>query len=454
MSRWFGDRRRDPQAHRLRPDEDAGRALLAARVERDLRDPDQLRRLRSERQRGRPGRGGPLGGLARFLLFASVLAVVVVAVGVTVLRPLVRDAIVGWADDNASALRLPFVAGLVREQLGARLTEPASTDPTQVSFAVSPGDSATTIAERLRDAGLVLDPRSFVLTAMDRGVEGRLEAGTFVLRRNMTPDQLVGSLLEAKEPAVIVTIREGLRLEQVAAKLMTLPLKMDVRAFYDLAKAPTLTFLATHPWLSLPKGASLEGFLAPDTYRILADTSADEFLGILVEHFRETVGAARLAVPADRGLTFYQVLSLASIAEQEVIVPAELPLIAGVYQDRLDAKMLLQADPTVIYGKDSLALATLPFGQWTTYSFWEPVGGSLADVVFPKALAGYQTYRRKGLIPGPISTPTVAAIDAALHPDTKDGFLYFVAKGDGSNTHAFARTYAEHLANLKKYGYR
>ena len=454
MSPSSGDRRRGSQAHRLRSEEDPGHGLPAARVERDLRDPRQLRGLRSERQRGRPGGRGPLGGLARFLVFVVVLAIVVVTVGVTVLRPLVRDAIVGWADDNPSALRLPFVEGLVRENLGTRLTDPASTDPTQVSFVVEPGDSATSIAERLRDAGLVLDPRSFVLTAMDRGVEGRLEAGTFVLRRNMTPDQLVGSLLEAKEPAVTVTLREGLRLEQVVAKLMTLPLTMDVRAFYDLAKAPTATFLGAHPWLSLPKGASLEGFLAPDTYRILADTSADEFLGIIVEHFHETVGDARMAVPPDRGLTFYQVLSLASIAEQEAIVQDELPLIAGVYQDRLDAKMLLQADPTVSYGRDTLALAKLPFAQWTTYSFWEPVGGSLADVAFPKALAGYQTYRQKGLIPGPISTPTVAAIDAALHPDTKDGFLFFVAKGDGSNTHAFAKTYAEHLANLKKYGYQ
>ncbi len=454
MSPSSGERRRDQQAHRLRPHEDPGPALPTASVERDLRDPHQLRSLRSGRQRGRPGRGGPLRGLARFLLFAVVLAAIVVTVGVTVLRPLVRDAIVGWADDNPSALRLPFVEGLVRDQLGAKLTEPASADPTQVSFVVAPGDSATSIAERLMAAGLVLDPRSFVLTAMDRGVEARLEAGTFVLRRNMTPDQLVGSLLEAKEPAVTVTLREGLRLEQVAAKLMTLPLKMDVRAFYDHARAPTAAFLAAHQWLGLPKGASLEGYLAPDTYRILADTSADEFLGMLVEHFHETVGAARLAVPPDRGLTFYQVLSLASIAQQEVIVPTELPLVAGVYQGRLAAKMLLQADPTVSYGHDSLALATLPFGQWTTYSFWEPVGGKLADVVFPKALAGYQTYRQKGLIPGPISTPTVAAIDAALHPDTTDGFLYFVAKGDGSNTHAFAKTYAQHLANLKKYGYQ
>ena len=116
--------------------------------------------------------------------------------------------------------------------------------------------------------------------------------------------------------------------------------------------------------------------------------------------------------------------------------------------------MLLQADPTVFYGHDTLELAKLPFGQWPMYLFWAPFGQRLADVEFPPELAGYQTYRRKGLIPGPISTPSLASIDAALAPDTSTGYLYFVAKGDGSNTHAFARTFKEHQANLKKYGYQ
>ena len=96
----------------------------------------------------------------------------------------------------------------------------------------------------------------------------------------------------------------------------------------------------------------------------------------------------------------------------------------------------------------------MDIGKWTEYTFWAPLGSPLKDVHLPSALQGYQTYQTPGLIPGPICTPTAASIDAALHPNTKKGYLFFVAKGDGSNTHAFARTQAEHDANLHKYGYR
>ncbi len=111
------------------------------------------------------------------------------------------------------------------------------------------------------------------------------------------------------------------------------------------------------------------------------------------------------------------------------------------------------ADPTVIYGHDTLELTELPFDQWTRYLFWAPLGEKLAAVEFPKELVGYQTYQTKGLAPGPIATPSIASIDAALQPDTSTGFLFFVAKGDGTDTHAFAKTFKEHQANLVKYGY-
>jgi UPF0755 protein len=125
-----------------------------------------------------------------------------------------------------------------------------------------------------------------------------------------------------------------------------------------------------------------------------------------------------------------------------------------VYQNRINRKMLLQADPTVIYANDTVQLAALNFDDWVRFSFWNvPKGTAMADVEVPPELQGFQTYQTVGLIPGPICTPTAASIDAALDPDTETGYLFFVAKNDGTRTHAFARTPAEHLANLKKYGY-
>ena len=86
----------------------------------------------------------------------------------------------------------------------------------------------------------------------------------------------------------------------------------------------------------------------------------------------------------------------------------------------------------------------MPFDQWKTYAFWTIPKDPLRQIELPPELLGYQTYTEAGLPPGPIATPTVASIDAALAPDTKSGYLYFLAKKDGSNAHAFAKTDADH----------
>ena len=164
----------------------------------------------------------------------------------------------------------------------------------------------------------------------------------------------------------------------------------------------------------------------------------------------------RSDAPPARKLTFYEVLTLASIVEHESPLDTERPLVAGVYQNRLDGlngvAKLLGADPTVIYGVDTVALANTPIEGWKDYFFWEVPKGKMGQITLPKALAGYQTYQRAGLPPGPIATPTESSIDAVLQPNQKDGYLYFVAIPK-TQTHAFAKTLAEHNANLHKYGY-
>jgi UPF0755 protein len=403
------------------------------------------------RWRGRSSGGGGRTGFFRFLLFSLVLAGIVLIALITVLRPLISGAVVAWAGDNPSALGIPFVADMVRDDLGPALTTAPSDDPAQVEFVVQQGDTAASIADRLDQKGFLKDSRAFVFIAIQRNLENKLEAGTFILRKNMTPNELVTSLLEVHDLAIEVGLREGLRLEQITAKLATLPVKMDVQGFYQLAKHPTPAILAAHPWLQLPKGASLEGFLAPATYRVLPDVTPEELINRMLDTFNEQVGAQRMDVPKARGMTFYQIVTLASLVEREAVVDKERPLIGGVYQNRLDRRMLLQADPTVFYGHDTVELATLGFDKWTEYTFWAPPGGQLKDVELPAELRGYQTYQVAGLMPGPICTPSAASIDAALAPNTKTGYLFFVAKNDGSDTHAFAKTYAEQLANQKKY---
>ena len=208
-----------------------------------------------------------------------------------------------------------------------------------------------------------------------------------------------------------------------------------------------------------PKGASLGGFLYPATYTITTGnenpTTADDLVRMMLDAFYERVGPDRLKVPDKRGLTFYEELTLASIVEREAQVDEERPLIAGVYQNRLNPKKwptgLLQSDPTIFYVNDTLQLDAMKFNQWQTYVFWDKLKEQL-PVPLPANLAGYNTYTSKGLPPGPISSPSIASIDAAIAPNTKDGYLFFIAKGDGSGTSAFAKTHAEHDQNVAKYG--
>jgi peptidoglycan lytic transglycosylase G len=420
---------------------------------------------------GRPGRrrnrgGGGLGGLVRFLLFAVLLAAIVLVVALTALRPVVNTAILSWAEDSPAALRLPFVADLVREDLGTALTQPVSTDPSQVEFVVQEGDTASTIATRLGGEGLIKDPRAFVFIASQRELTGALQQGTFVLRKNMTPDQLVSALLAPPpNPYIELDLRTGLRLEQIAAKLQTLDgLEMDPRAFYELAKEPPASLLGDYPWLKkvladAPENASLEGFLWPGTYRLLPDTTPEELIRKMLDGFHDAVGDDKLKVPPERKLNFYQILSLASIVEKEAKLDEEKPLIAGVYQNRLNGipgirNKILNADPTVIYANDTVELEELDFDKWQEYRFGTvPKGVSLREVPLPESLQGYQTYTHPGLIPGPIATPTLASIDAALHPDTGDKYIYFLAIPDDSGKHVFAKTAKQHEVNKKKYGY-
>ena len=406
--------------------------------------------------RGRRRSG--IRGLVGFLVLLGIAsAVVLLALG-TVLRPLTRSLVVGFADANAGALGLPFVADFVREDLGDVLFAPASSDTTQVEFTVVAGETAAAIAGRLVDEGLLRDQRAFLLIAIDRGVTGQLDVGTFLLRRNLTPDQLVGTLLEAKDPSFAILLRTGLRLEQMTAYIQARPdeiatLEMDAADFLALVRTPPQKLLDDYPWLQLPKGATLEGYLAAGAYRVLPDTTPEELVRKMLDRFYENVGAKRIQAAKDAGRSFREVLTLASLVERETSRDDEKALVAGVYQNRIDRETLLNGDPTVIWGVDLLALRKLDLVKWPQYSFWNVPGEPLASIEFPEAIAGYQTYRVRGLFPGPICTPTATSIDAALAPDTRKGYLYFVAIPGGDGAHDFSKTYEEHLAKLRKYGY-
>jgi peptidoglycan lytic transglycosylase G len=423
------------------------------------RRPDPRRGTVSRGQLGTVGglNGTPVNGTVRRgpgILFVLLLAILVLGAIVVLARPAVGTVARSLAETNPAAMRLPFVADLVRDQLGDRLTTPASSQATPVRFKVPEGATAGKVGDDLVAQGLVTDRLALDYLVVTRGLDNDIQAGTYVLRKNMTPVQVVERLAQAPEQTVSIALREGLRIEQITAYLETLGLDMNVADFYNLVTKPPASLRKDYSFLStLPAGRSLEGYLGSGTFEVYNDVTADKLVRTLLDQWKHQVGDAPIAAAAKQGRNFYSVLALASIVEREATLVQEKPLIAGVYQKRLDRGMLLQSDPTVFYGYDTTQLQQLQLADWPTYAFWKPPGKPLKQIDLTGDLSAYQTYRHAGMIPGPICTPTIDSIRAALDPDASKGYLYFVAIPNGGGAHAFARTYDEHLANLKKYGY-
>ena len=257
----------------------------------------------------------------------------------------------------------------------------------------------------------------------------------------------------------MIRFRTGLRLEQMTAYLQARPdeiatLEMDAADFLALVRKPPAKLLADYPWLDLPKGATLEGYLAAGDYRVLPDTTPDELVRKMLDRFYEDVGPARIDAAQAGGRSFHEVADprLARGAGdpprgREGARRGRLP-----EPDRPGQHAQRRSDRD-LGGRHSSRSRELGLAKWPQYSFWNVPAEPMASIEFPKAIAGYQTYLVRGLFPGPLCTPTVSSIDAALAPDTKKRYLYFVAIPGGDGAHDFSRTYDEHLQKLRKYGY-
>lgn len=312
---------------------------------------------------------------------------------------------------------------------------PVSADTTPVTFSINEGDTAASIADRLEAQHLIRSALLFRIQARMKGIEGKLEAGDYKLNRSMTTAEILDHLQNGRRASPLVTIPEGWRAAQIADKLDQMGLVK--REDFMAALSPSnysYSFLK-----DLPPDANVEGYLFPNSYQISSKMTAHDVVDLMLKTFDKSVPADLRNQPAPQNLTLNQVLTLASIVEREARVPSERPIIASVYLNRLALGMPLQADPTVQY---ALTLAVpesiAQNGYWKSALTNSDLGVS----------SPYNTYRTKGLPPGPICNPGLDTIKAVLAPAHTD-YLYFVAKPDGS--HAFARTLEEHNENVQKY---
>lgn len=327
------------------------------------------------------------------------------------------------------------------------LTRPTSVDNSPVRFVVAPGTPAREIGRQLLAAGLITDDLLFEAYVRVNGLAARLEAGTFILNPSMTLVEVVEILQQAEAASITITIPEGWRIEQVAdylaeAQVFADPAQADLYRTQALTGDLTGLDVTHYPFLQeRPAGASLEGYLFPDTYELpAAGATPADVLGRQLDVFAARVlpvyGAARAA--GSTTMDLHTALTVASIVEREAVIPAERPDIAGVYLNRLGIGMRLEADPTVQY-----AMGYQPAtGQWwKTPVFLE----EYSSVINP-----YNTYLNDGLPPGPIAAPGLSSIQAVLAP-AEHGYYYFVATPDGTGAHIFATTFEEHLINVRRY---
>ncbi len=336
---------------------------------------------------------------------------------------------IGW-----HALENP--GSLAMELISSADSAADSSDRTPRTFVVREGETTAEIASRLESAGLVSHGMLFRLLAEGEGLASDLAAGEYELYPAMRPSEILAIFSAGRtRPGPMVTIPEGWRSEEIAERLASRGIAPAGR-FLEVVRRGRSDLPALS---SRPAGASLEGYLFPDTYSYDPRTDAESMAERMVRQFDQRFTAEMWERSAALGMSVHQVVTLASIIEREAVLPDERQLMAGVFYNRLREGIPLQTDPTVQF-----AVATADPESQKRYGWWK-------SSLTPQDLAvdsPYNTYGHPGLPPGPICSPGLASLRAAVEPAVTD-YLYFVARPDGS--HAFARTLQEHNENVSRY---
>lgn len=316
----------------------------------------------------------------------------------------------------------------------------------EVEVTISKGMRFPEVARELERAGVIDRPQWLRWYAMHKGVANKVRAGTYKLRDDLTPREVLDILVAGVEEVdVAVTIPEGLHMREV----------FDILHREGIADQVVLETLARDPkWLAQRgiSGDTADGYLFPDTYRFKKPTAPEKVLDTLIARHRQVYDelikkhARRVdKIKKQLGWGDRDLVILASIVEKEAVEAGERPRIASVFYNRLTFPSFksrrLETDPTIRYG------CTIPEKKSKACQGWN-ITDRLHRAQLDDEDNPYNTYRHAGLPPGPISNPGRASIEAVMNPEQSE-YLYFVAK-DPRN-HVFSKTYEEHARAVDKY---
>ena len=314
------------------------------------------------------------------------------------------------------------ISGYLLWSWAYRPNQPGTTS--EIVVTIPKGRSLKATADILRHRSIITNPTKFIVFARFKGYDKRLKAGEYLLSAGMSPAAILEIMVNGAVRLHKLTVPEGYTLYQIAALVE----KAGLATQAEFINAATDPLLVRKHGLT---GQTFEGYLFPDTYLFPKNISVQKIIATMVKRFRSVFTAKWEARSAQIGLSVHQVVTLASIIEKETGAPGERSLISSVFHNRLKKRMRLESDPTVIYGIKNF-------------------DGNLTR----KHLATrtpYNTYKIRGLPPGPIANPGRAALEAALYPaDT--AYIYFVAKKD--RTHHFSTNLRAHNRAVKKYQLR
>lgn len=288
---------------------------------------------------------------------------------------------------------------------------------------IAPGTSSRGMGQRLAQAGVLRTQYAFDLLRLAKG--GTLKAGEYRFDHPATAIEVYDRIAKGDVYTRAVTIPEGFNLWEIAAAVEGAGLASKT----DFLQAERSNTALIARWS--PAATTLEGYLFPDTYRFSRHTTPQQMLAIMVRRFGRAMAELGQTSESGKAGDVARIITMASLIEKEVRVDAERPMVAGVFENRLRLGMPLATDPAVIY-------AAMLDGRWRGTIY-------VSDLASQNA---YNTYRHAGLPPGPICSPGMAALRAALHPTTTDN-LYFVADAAGHTQ--FSSTLQQHAEKVQAY---